>query len=231
MWPDADQGVGLYLCKDLANLMGGELYLDESYDSGIPGHPGARFVVALNVPPKNFGHDKNSLSGSSKSTSNETPLESIQAASDEEITSSDVSLPDTLSVLFVDDDLVLRKLFARSLRKVAPGWMIREAANGETALPLMESQSFDIIFMDMYMASVEKQLLGTETVVALQSSGVTCRICGLSANDLEEQFLDAGADSFLMKPFPCDPEQLKRELVRILNRRGSRSQSSSVTLD
>ena len=125
-------------------------------------------------------------------------------------------LPLKLSVLFVDDDSVLRKLFARSVRLIRPEWDIREAASGETALQLVESQKFDIIFTDMYMASVEKQLLGTETVAALRNMGVTARICGLSANDKEQEFYDAGADAFMFKPFPCDSAAMTNALCRIL---------------
>lgn len=47
--------------------------------------------------------------------------------------------------------------------------------------------------------------------------GVTAKICGLSANDVEHAFEDAGADAFMFKPFPTKPDALKRELVRILN--------------
>ena len=65
------------------------------------------------------------------------------------------------------------------------------------------------------MASIEKQLLGTETVRALRSRGVNSMICGLSANDLEEQFVQAGANYFLFKPFPCEKDALSAELVRL----------------
>lgn len=124
----------------------------------------------------------------------------------------------TFSVLFCDDDNILRRLFARSLQKVLPGWTIREASNGETAIRLVESNEhqFDLIFMDMYMASVEKQLLGTETVVALRERGVECKIVGLSANDKETEFLAAGADAFVFKPFPTEKKALTKELCRVL---------------
>lgn len=46
--------------------------------------------------------------------------------------------------------------------------------------------------------------------------GVESRICGLSANDCEENFLDAGADCFLFKPFPCEMDALSRALIRVL---------------
>ena len=102
------------------------------------------------------------------------------------------------------------------MKVLAPQWDVREAANGETAIQLTEETKFDLIFVDMYMASVEKTLLGTETVAALRNNGVDCRICGLSANDKEEDFYEAGADAFMFKPFPCESEALRRALIRIL---------------
>jgi len=43
-----------------------------------------------------------------------------------------MELPEGLSVLFVDDDAVLRKLFMRAVKKVAPDtWKIRDASSGE----------------------------------------------------------------------------------------------------
>ena len=128
-----------------------------------------------------------------------------------------LELPEKLSVLFVDDDLMLRKLFARAVSNVMPEWDVQEAANGETALRLVDKQSYDLIFLDQYMASVEKQLLGTETARALRAKGVKSKICGLSANDIEKSFLESGADAFIMKPLPCRKEALSRELLRILH--------------
>jgi len=186
-------GIGLFLCKNLVALMDGEIRLDDNYDSGIPGNPGTRFVVNLKQPPIDpKAMQEYHTHHTTKETGDTTPL-----SDDEE--SVPYELPQSLSVLFVDDDPILRKLFARTIRTVVPSWSIREAANGETALRLVETNQFDLIFMDMYMASVEKQLLGTEAVRELRKQGVTCRICGLSANDKEMEFLQAGADSFCFK--------------------------------
>jgi CheY-like chemotaxis protein len=188
--------------------MGGNLSLDENYDSGIPGCPGTRITFCLKASSAN-----NILEGDNDNTQAElyNSIANLQTTDDIPI------LPEGLSVLFVDDDAILRKLFARVIRTVAPTWTVRQASNGETALHLTDTENFDLIFMDMYMASVEKQLLGTETVVALRAKGITSRICGLSANDKEVEFLDAGADSFLFKPFPCEETTLTRELCRILS--------------
>ena len=181
--------------------MGGEISLDESFTSGYKDFPGTRFVVNLHQPPLNF----ETIAYEAEDTSD--PRSHAELSSD---------LPEKISVLFVDDDPILRKLFTRTAKTVAPGWSFREASNGETALHLVENEHFDLIFMDMYMASVEKQLLGTETVMALRKKGVDCRICGLSANDKESEFLEAGADVFTFKPFPCEGRALTQELCRVL---------------
>jgi CheY-like chemotaxis protein len=130
----------------------------------------------------------------------------------------DASFPSAehFSVLFVDDDRILRRLAWRSIKKIRPEWNICEAASGEMALQLVTTESFDLIFMDQYMTSAEQAMKGTETVRALRAQGVNSIICGLSANDLESAFLSAGADSFIMKPFPCKEDELRVELGRIL---------------
>jgi CheY-like chemotaxis protein len=202
-------GIGLFLCKNLVDLMGGRIYLDDEFDCGLPGRRGTRFVVELPAPSKDMLAEE---------------MELLLHADDESksirSTGYPMELPSNLSVLFTDDDPILRKLFARTVKTVAPDWNVREASNGETALQLVETNSFDLIFMDMYMASVQKQLLGTETVQELRNRGVTSRICGLSANDKESEFLEAGADAFTFKPFPCEKGALRQELFRVLYSHG-----------
>jgi hypothetical protein len=45
----------------------------------------------------------------------------------------------------------------------------------------------------------------------LHAQGVDCQIYGLSANDMEHSFLDAGADCFVLKSFPCKKDALESE--------------------
>ena len=243
------QGIGLFLCKNLVELMGGEISLDDDYDSGIPNQPGTRFVVNLKVQPvdvsvaelvspsvdetasgefddvenaleEDVSHDgtENKDSQGTEETSPSSDVETTSATSPiPRNRSFPKNLPPNLSVLLVDDDSMIRKMFSRAIVTVAPTWTFRQAANGETALRITEDEQFDLIFMDMYMASVEKQLLGTETVAEMRSRGIKSRICGLSANDKEIEFLEVGADAFAFKPFPCAPAALTAELLRVLH--------------
>lgn len=214
----------MFLCKNLVELMGGDIRLDEDYNSGIPGCPGSRFVIDLKVAPMD-PNEYNSHAGNGICSLNDSPFEN-DCESAHLIVGE---MPESLNVLFVDDDQIMRKLFARTVKTVAPGWTVRQAANGETALKLTETDHYDLIFMDMYMASVEKQMLGTEAVQALRAKGVTSLICGLSANDKEDDFLAAGADAFTFKPFPCEKVALSRELLRILNQDHHASQGGVAT--
>ena len=77
------------------------------------------------------------------------------------------------------------------------------------------------------MASIDKQLLGTETVRALRAKGVQATICGLSANDAREMFFQAGADAFMFKPFPCEIDALQEELAKIVSSGFVRGQSNA----
>ena len=216
--------------------MGGSIYLDESFNSGIKDRPGSRFVVDLNATPldpvtteprSETDDTESTLSCSYKSTNGEAAISKLLPTTDPGDTMphqrADIvsDLPEGLSVLFCDDDPILRKLFTRSIRRVAPTWKLQEAANGETALHLVESQQFDVIFLDQYMVSINKQLLGSETARALRARGVKSLICGLSANDVEDLFIDAGADSFMFKPFPGGVVALKKELNRVLYEDGT----------
>jgi signal transduction histidine kinase/CheY-like chemotaxis protein len=201
-------GLGLSLCQNLTHLLKGDIWLDETYDSGVNGSPGARFIIRLKSPLL-ASEDILKSSDAGGMSSNE---EFIQNGNDT-IETKVVELPENLSILFVDDDLVLRKLFSRSVSKAAPTWKIDEAANGETALRLVDSEPYDLIFMDQHMASTEKQMLGTETIRALRAKGFKNKICGLSANDIEQSFISAGADCFVLKPFPCN----RKTLVGVLD--------------
>jgi CheY-like chemotaxis protein len=212
--------------------MNGSVWFDDSYVSEVEGCPGSRFVVDLCVPPLDSDeHIESTVEGSiisrqgssmSFGSAFKDSSENLDNAHGEQQVECRL-LPENMSILFVDDDLVLRKLFIRAVKKAAPTWNIQQAANGETALNLVDSEPpFDLIFLDQYMASAEKQLLGTEATRALRSKGVTARICGLSANDVEESFYEAGANSFMFKPFPCHQDGFIRELHRILNEEPTR---------
>jgi len=215
-------GIGLCVCRNLSDMMGADIFLDDEFHSEIPGSPGTRFTLRLNQSPLReiicWGDDKDEELGDTTAARPEQAIQSSTCNGDVEKTKKSVieDLPKQLSVLFVDDDTIIRKMFSRAIKRVAPSWNIKEASNGETALRIVQEEHFHIIFMDHYMASVEKQLLGTETVRLLRARGVQSIICGLSANDKKEEFMDSGATWFMLKPFPTKKEALASTLQQLI---------------
>ena len=166
-------GLGLSLSKKLMNIMGGDIRLDNEYDSGVKGHPGACFVLDLKTPPATLSSTDEDISESERSeiigSSPRSPKRFTSAGGVRGLAISDIEappispdqhepeqgscLPKELKVLFVDDDCVLRKLLVRGLRKLRPDWSIAEAASGEAALAMCESETYDLIFLDQYSKS------------------------------------------------------------------------------
>jgi hypothetical protein len=126
-------------------MLGADLWLDESYDSGFDNCRGARFVLDLHQPAI--------LSDSVSDASGEILSEQATELTSSNEECKDV-LPKSLHVLFTDDDMILRRMFVRSLKRTCPGWIISESSNGETALRMAQSAKFDVIFMDHYVSTV-----------------------------------------------------------------------------
>lgn len=164
-------GIGLSLCKNLAELMGAEISYDASYNSGVNGYPGTRFVINLNAPPLKLDDaaldvlklsrpipsiEQPTMDGTSitDGTSHTQEMSDVDVEIAKQPSRAKLVLPETMSLLFVDDDLVLRKLFSRAVKRVAPGWTVHEAASGEVALRLVENgESFGIMFVDQYVSA------------------------------------------------------------------------------
>ncbi|KAL3944053.1 MAG: hypothetical protein SGBAC_001881 [Bacillariaceae sp.] len=128
-------------------------------------------------------------------------------------------LPTGLSVLFADGSDTTCFQFARSVAKIAPKWTVKFANSGAKAVQIatLPDAQFDLIFIDQYFVNDESEVLGTDAVIGMRNKGIQARICGMSANDHENIFDDAGADSFMFKPLPQNPDALKQDLLRILN--------------
>jgi len=227
--------VGLRLCKKLLLAMGGDLYHDSNaaatgfvirlnteplpqldLKQKITPEPHTALpdpVTLLRLPTPNDEVLHTSQTHFSTETNNTNTLTTAPTEADIVVKAKGDELPINLSVLFVDDDAILRTMFKRALKRVAPNWKVQEADCGESALEIIAAfgvdDAPDLIFVDQYMH-------GTATVSAMRSMGVKTCICGLSANDVECSFRGAGADFFITKPLPCALGPLREQLTRMV---------------
>ena len=108
-----------------------------------------------------------------------------------------------LRVLVAEDNAVNRLLAVRLLEK--RGHEVVVAATGTAALEALESQSFDLVLMDVQMPEMD----GLEATIAIRereragASGQHIPIIAMTANAMvgdKEQCLEAGMDAYVSKP-------------------------------
>src|ERR1035441_10877358 len=104
----------------------------------------------------------------------------------------------TLRVLLVDDEPTIRRALRTPLNEM--GFHTTEASRGEEALHLVQSQTFDVVLLDVNMPGMG----GMKTLARLRSVAPRLPILMLTVVDDEEQkveALESGADDYITKPF------------------------------
>lgn len=108
-------------------------------------------------------------------------------------------------ILVVDDDPQIRRVMRTTL--TAHGYEVEDARTGEEALETLNSETYDLVLLDMNMAGMG----GLETCRAIRSGSEVAIIMLTVLNTEKDKVdaLDAGADDYVTKPFST-PELLAR---------------------
>ena len=124
-----------------------------------------------------------------------------------------MSTPKSGSVLIVEDEQELRKLFAMLLE--IEGFVVHQADDGKQGLELMKAHAGDIglLITDLNLP----KLAGVDLINQARKLNPSVKIVGTSGmdgNTVREMVLKAGADDFLPKPF--QPQEAIRKLKALL---------------
>jgi two-component system KDP operon response regulator KdpE len=117
-------------------------------------------------------------------------------------------------ILVVDDEKTLREFVSRNL--AARGFQVFSASNGLEALAIFQSESLDLIILDLMMPHMD----GLETCKRIRAAS-TVPIVVLTALGEETDKVaafDQGADDYLTKPFGV--EELLARVRAVLRRVG-----------
>lgn len=104
-------------------------------------------------------------------------------------------------VLVVDDNQINRDVAAGVLKRL--GLAVTTAGNGQEAVDLLASGSFDLVLMDMQMPRLD----GLAATRILRANGCRVPIIGLTANAFDsdrQACLEAGMNGYLAKPATTD---------------------------
>ena len=130
-----------------------------------------------------------------------------------------------MRVLIVEDEPRLAENIARSLRESA-GYAVDVAADGQEGLFLAESNTYDVVLLDLMLPQMD----GMQILTRIRQAGQHTPVLVLTARDEKESvvaLLNAGADDYLTKPFDLG-ELLAR--TKALIRRGKGQPSPVLTI-
>lgn len=177
-------GLGLAITKRLAEMMGGKVTVDSKYGEG------SVFRIYLEQEIINM---------------------EIPKGNTEEI-EIDYNAHQGKRILIVDDSKINLKVASQILKPY--NFTLITAESGFESLELMESQTVDLILMDIMMPKMN----GVETLRRLKEmDGFNIPVVALTADAIEgtdEKYKNAGFDDYLSKPI--DKYQLDRVLNKFL---------------
>mgnify|MGYP006267594873 CR=1 FL=1 len=209
-------GIGLALCKEYAELLGGWVKAESQLGEG------SRFCIAF---PLTGVSQSTVIESPSTITGESAPQSGSSTYSEASASSTEDSRP---AILIVEDNADLRGFLRFTL---SPHYKVLEAANGQAALGILRerqenaaSPTVRLVISDLMMQPVD----GYELLSRLKSQDETCHlpVILLTARAGVKDKIKAlriGVDDYLVKPF--EEEELLARVSNLLRNQSQRPAS------
>lgn len=184
-------GLGLAICRRIVEMLGGEISVQSE------GGKGATFTLHF--------------------LENETSLDVMETFVTKRVGGEGLNFESLPKLLIAEDDPTNHKLTSKILARL--GLSAQWAKNGQAAVDRVQSERFDIIFMDLQMPELDG-IGATYEIRETLPHDAQPYIMALTANALGEvrdACRDAGMDDFITKP--VTQEDIKQALLRYQQRK------------
>lgn len=125
--------------------------------------------------------------------------------------------PDPIRVLVADDEVPARQRLIDLLRRDTQVASIAEAADGQTAAEMIQSQRPDLIFLDVQMPEMD----GLEVIDAIGAAQMPLTVFVTAYDQHAIRAFEASALDYLLKPF--SDERFEATMSRVKTRLNERS--------
>ena len=196
-------GLGLVICKEFVNMMGGEIWIESDYGNGTK----IFFTLKLKVQNQKYVQNKADL------------LKRYELQSDNnkkpELKTKDIKTQRSKhKILLAEDNHINQKVAVRMVGDA--GYFCEAVSDGRKAFEAVKSGDFSLVLMDVQMPEMDG-FAATSAIRKLQNSKNNIPIIAITAHALmgdKERCLNAGMNDYITKPIIA--ESLIRAIDNLL---------------
>lgn len=117
-----------------------------------------------------------------------------------------------MRIAVIDDEKYSRVELTHQIRQLLPQAEVAEAGNGAQAMRLLETELFDILFIDIHLGDME----GTTVAALARRLMPSAKIIFATAySEYAVRAFELQVDDYILKPF--DPERIRQVLSRCVH--------------
>lgn len=198
-------GLGLMICKEFVNMMGGTISVDSALNQGTTFYFTLSVKKKIEIPIReNIMKSEGRFSLKDYEIETKTPFDGDL-----------IKKRKQYSILVAEDNVVNQKVILRMLSEL--GFQAEAVTDGNEAIEAVRNKKWDLVLMDVQMPIIDG-LEATRQIREIRDSASKIPIVALTAHALKEdkeKCLKAGMNDYLSKPINL--KQLSKILDSWLN--------------